>query len=353
MKGENMLQVVLRGVHDIGLEERPKPVLIKDTDLILKVTASALCTSDVHYAEGSMPIEDPISLGHEFVGIVDQVGSQVKKFKVGDRVAPAHYAWCGACEMCRTGRDAWCPNGALYGSGKGWGDLAGGLSEYVRVLNADGSCLPIPDSVSDEQALFASDVLASGYYALELADLKTPNKTVAVFGAGPIGLSAVQAAALWSPKKIILMDMMETRLELGLKMGATDIINASKVEDVVEEIKKLTGGEGVDVAIDFVGFPKVMNQAFHAIKKFGTVVIMGTGTSVAEVPMQQALLNCTTMKTGCTAQHNNALIMDLLTRGVLTVDPFITHIMPLSDFDKGFKIFANHEDGVMKVIFKP
>jgi threonine dehydrogenase-like Zn-dependent dehydrogenase len=163
----------------------------------------------------------------------------------------------------------------------------------------------------------------------------------------------VQAAALWSPKKIILMDMMETRLELGLKMGATDIINASKVEDVVEEIKKLTGGEGVDVAIDFVGFPKVMNQAFHAIKKFGTVVIMGTGTSVAEVPMQQALLNCTTMKTGCTAQHNNALIMDLLTRGVLTVDPFITHIMPLSDFDKGFKIFANHEDGVMKVIFKP
>ncbi|MGO4872856.1 MAG: zinc-dependent alcohol dehydrogenase [Roseiarcus sp.] len=347
-----MLAVKLRGAHDIGLEEVPKPVLQKDTDAIIKVTATAPCTSEVHYVEGYLPPCPPFIIGHEFVGIVEEVGSAVKNFKPGDRVDVTTYPYCGGCEMCRKGLTCWCTNGALFGSGEGWGNLAGGQAEYVRVPMADNALVVIPDNVTDEQAVFVGDMLATGYYGAEQCDLK-PGQTIVIFGSGPVGLCAAQSAALYSPDKIIAVDFLADRLELALKMGATNIINGSN-QDVVAEVMKLTNGKGVDAAIDAVGLPASIDNAIKVLSKGGILTILGVpAPGKFDFPLQDAMFKNLTFKIGMTAQHHINTIMRLLEKGTFNVDPLITHIMPFKEFDKAFKIFANHEDGCIKLILKP
>ncbi|WP_072803251.1 zinc-dependent alcohol dehydrogenase [Rhodococcoides yunnanense] len=352
-----MLAVVLNGRHDVGLQEVPKPVIQTDTDVVLRVTASAICTSDVHYAEGFLPIDEPILLGHEFVGIVDQVGDRVRGHRVGDRVVASPYAWCGGCEMCRKGQESWCPNGALFGSGKGWGDLSGGLAEYVRVPNAEDTCIRVPDTISDEHAVLAGDVFGTGFFAVEQCDLQ-PGQTIAVFGAGPIGLSAVQSAALRNPARIFLVDVLDSRLELGLAMGATDIINSSRV-DPVEEIRAATDGghpflSGVDAAADCVGLEATVDQAGKSITKGGTLSIVGVPRpGMFGIDLQSAQFAGLTVKVGMTPQRYMRRILGLLERGQIDVGPLTTHIMDLKDFDRAFTMFANHDDGCLKVVLKP
>lgn len=349
---DNMLAVKLRGPHDIGLEEVPKPVLLKDTDAIIKVTATAPCTSEVHYWEGYLPPCPPFIIGHEFVGIVEQVGSAVKNFKPGDRVNVTTYPFCGGCEMCRKGLTMWCENGALFGSGEGWGNLPGGQAEYVRVPIADNALVTIPDNVTDEQAVFVGDMLATGYYGAEQCNLK-PGQTVAIFGAGPVGLCTVQSAALYSPAKIIVIDFLADRLELALKLGATDVINGADV-DVVAEVERLTNGKGVDAAIDAVGLPASIGNAIKVLSKGGVLIILGVPAPGSfDFPLQDAMFKNLTFKIGMTAQHHIQTIMGLMEQGKYNVDPLITHIMPLKEFDKAFKMFANHEDGCIKLILKP
>ncbi|WOF22856.1 alcohol dehydrogenase catalytic domain-containing protein [Microbacterium betulae] len=352
-----MQAAVLRGPHDIGLEDVPRPVIEKDTDVIVRVTATAICTSDVHYADGFLPIEEPIRLGHEFVGVVDEVGGGVRTLKRGDRVAVAPYAWCGACSMCRRGQESWCPHGALFGSGKGWGDLAGGLSEYTRVINADTSCIPIPDGIPDEHAVLAGDVFGTGFFAVEQCELQ-PGQTIAVFGAGPIGLSAVQSAALRSPARIFLVDILDSRLELGLAMGATDVINSGHV-DPVEEIRRATDGghpflSGVDAAADCVGIEVTVDRASKSITKGGILSIVGVPHPGSfGIDLQAAQLASQTIKVGMTPQRNMARILGLMERGRIDVAPFVTHVMELKEFDRAFSMFAGHEDGCLKVVLRP
>lgn len=352
-----MLGVKLRAPHDVGIEDVPRPEIESDTDVILRVTASAICTSDVHYVEGFLPIEEPFVLGHEFVGIVESAGERVRTLKVGDRVAVAPYAWCGACDLCRKGLEAWCTNGAVFGSGKGWGELAGGLAEFVRVINADTACVLVPEGVTDEQAVVAVDVFATGLYAIEQCDLQ-PGQSVAIFGAGPIGLSAVQAASLYSPARIFLVDLLDSRLQLGVSMGATDIINAARV-DPAEAIRAAVAGghpflSGVDAAADCVGLEETVDQASKSIAKGGILSIVGAPKpGMFGFDLQSAQFANLTLRIGMTRQRNLRKILGLLEQGRIDLAPLVTHVRDLRDFDSAFAMFANHADGCLKVVLKP
>jgi alcohol dehydrogenase len=348
----HMLAAVLKGIHQVGLEEVPKPVLQKDTDVILKVTATAICTSEVHYAEGYLPPCPPFIIGHEFVGIIEEVGGAVKLFKPGDRVDVASYPYCGICEHCRKGITGLCPNGALLGSGENFGNLPGGLAEYVRVPLADSSLVKIPDEVSDEEAVFVGDMLATGYFGISNCSLK-PGDTVAIIGAGPVGLCAVQAATLYSPSKIILIDLVPYRLEIGLKMGATHIVNAAE-QDPVERVMELTDGKGVDAAVEAVGLPTTVNTAGQVVGLGGILSIVGfpPGGNF-DFPLQSLLMKNITVKMGLTPQHNMRILMELVAEKKLDVTPLITHRMPFKEFDKAFKMFAEKQGNCIKVILKP
>jgi alcohol dehydrogenase len=346
-----MLAAVLDG-SQVGLREVPKPVLINATDVILKVTASSICTSDVSYTKGYLPPSPPFVIGHEFVGIVEEVGSAVKKFKKGDRVDSPAYPFCGTCDSCLNGISWLCPNGALFGSGESFGNLPGALAEYVRVPLADSSLVKIPDSISDEEAVFVGDMLATGYYSIKNCGIKMGD-TVVIIGAGPVGLCAVLSAQLFHPAKIILVGRRLNRLQTGLKMGATHIVDADE-DDVVAKIMEITGGKGVDSVVEAVGIPSAINTAAQVLKISGILSIVGFHPpGNIDFPMQAFFMKNVTIKPGLAAQNNMQMLMDLLAEGTLDVKPLITHVMPLKDFDQAFKMFAEKQDNCIKVILKP
>ena len=347
-----MLAAVLKEAHQIGLEEVPKPVLLNDSDVILKVTATTICSSDVHFWEGHLPPSPPFIIGHEFAGIVEEAGNAVKTLKPGDRVAVPAYPFCGICDNCREGLTGWCLNSALLGSGESFGNLPGGLAEFVRVPHADSCFVKIPDEISDDQAIFVGDMLATGYFAVDNCSLNLGD-TVAVFGAGPVGLCAVHIARLHSPSKIILVGRRSNRLQTGLKMGATHIIDAAE-PDSAAQVMEITNGQGVNAAIEAVGLAETINTAAEVIKKGGTLSVVGFfPPGNIDFPMNTLLFKNATVKMGMTPQDNMRMLMGLLVDGKLDTSPLITHRMPFKEFEKAFTIFAEKQENVIKIILKP
>ncbi len=338
--------------HEVGLQDVPKPTLQDDTDALIRTTATMICTSDVHQVAGYFPECAPFVIGHEFVGVVEEVGSGVKSFKPGDRVLAPPYVYCDDCEMCRKGISGLCPHGTVFGHGEIFGDLPGGLAEYVRVPLAESALVPIPDGVTDDQAVFVSDMVATGYFGVVNADVK-PGQTVAVFGGGPVGLCAVQLARLQSPAEVILVGRRAYRLEAGTAMGATHVIDEA-AQDPVAEIMKLTDGRGVDSVIDAVGTPESIHSSCEVVAIGGTVVIIGfPEAGDVGFPLQSMMLKNPTIRMGVTDQSNMALLLGLLERGEIDVSALMSHVMPLTDFDKAFKMFAEKQDNCMKVVLKP
>jgi len=347
-----MKAAVLSGIHQVGLQDVPKPTLVNDTDVLIRVTATMICTSEVHYAEGFLPPCPPFVLGHEFVGIIEEVGDAVTALKVGDRVVAPPYPFCNACDMCRRGITGLCPSGALFGSGEGWGNMSGGLAEYVRAPLADSALLKIPDGVSDERAVFVADMLATGYFGVQNADLK-PQQTVAVIGAGPVGLCAAQTAGLYSPSQIILVGRRTNRLDIGLKMGATAVVDTAELNPA-EEVMRRTDGVGVDAVIDAVGSPESFVTASQLLRIGGTLSIVGfPPPGDIPFPLQPLLMKNVTVKMGLTDQSNMPFLMGLLQRGKVDVDLLLTHVMPFDEFDRAFAMFAEKNDNCMKVVLKP
>jgi alcohol dehydrogenase len=347
-----MRAAVLSGIHDVGLQDLPKPTLINDSDALIRVTATMICTSEVHYAEGFLPPCPPFVIGHEFVGVVEEVGSAVTTLKPGDRVVAPPYPFCNACDMCRRGITGLCPSGALFGSGEGWGGMSGGLAEFVRAPLADSALLKIPDDVSDERAVFVPDMLATGYFGVLMADLK-PAQTVAVIGAGPVGLCSVQTAQLYSPSQTILVGRRTNRLKIGLEMGATAVVDTAD-QDSVAEVMRLTDGVGVDAVIDAVGSPESLKSAAPLLRIGGTLSIVGfPPPGDIPFPLQELVFKNITVRMGLTDQSNMPFLMRLLQSGKVNVDPLITHVMSLDEFDKAFTTFANKDDNCMKIVLKP
>ena len=306
-----MKAVVLNGPHEVGLQDVPKPTLIHDTDVLIKVTAVMICTSEVHFVEGQMPPSGPFVLGHEFVGVIEEVGSAVENFVVGDRVVAPPYPFCNNCETCRRGVTGLCPHGALFGSGEAFGNMAGGMAEYVRAPLADSALLKIPDDVSDERAVFVPDMLATGYFAVQNAHLE-PQQTVVVMGAGPVGLCAVQTAGLYSPSASSWSGAGPTGSR-SVERWAPPTWSTRRAGDPVAAVLELTGGVGADAVIDSVGTPDSLVAAAQAVRIGGIVSIVGApAPGPFPFPLQTLLMKNVSVNMGLTDQDNMPFLMELL-----------------------------------------
>ncbi|MGE5416467.1 MAG: zinc-dependent alcohol dehydrogenase [Acidobacteriota bacterium] len=347
-----MKALFLRDDLVLSLEEIAEPQIIDNSDVIVRVTGSSICGSDIHAWKGHIPCIPNFILGHEFVGTISEVGSGVHTFQVGDRVAVPANPFCGICPNCAAGKVYNCLTvKGMFGFGKAKGDLPGAQSEYVRVPFADACLTRIPQSVSDEAALLVGDVLSTGMFAVENGNVK-PGDNVAIFGAGPVGLCAVACANLFNPARLFLIDIEDYRLEQGKRLGATHVINPLK-QNVIGEIKAATGGLGVDCSIDAVGLPNILKDCTVCTTPGGIISVVGIGPPKIEFHMDRFFFRNLTMKGGYVPLTQMKRLLTLIETGRLDVSSLITHRLPLTDIVEGYNIFADKLDDCIKVMIIP
>jgi alcohol dehydrogenase len=351
---DTMKAVVIKSGGKLGLEDVPKPALLRNDEAIVKVTTAAICGSDLHAKHGLLPgIQPGDVIGHEFVGIVSEVGPSVIRFKPGDRVTAPPAYWCGTCPACRRGDISYCHNGGIYGVGelisRGY---QGAQTSYIRIAYADNCLVPIPDSIPDEQAVLVPDVFQTGYHAAFEGHIGVGD-TVVVFGCGPIGLGALISSQLFGPKQVLSVDVRDKRLAVARQYGAT-VIDARK-ENVAERIMDLTHGEGADVAIEAVGIPDVFLQALRSVRRFGSVSVVGVFSQPAEFPLQDycAQGNGVRLSIGLGYIGRTSKLLGLVESGRVDLRPLVTHSYPLSDALEAYELFENHQDDCIKVLLKP
>jgi len=345
-----MYALVYHGPGQKAWEEVPTPVLIDDTDAIVRVEATTICGSDLHILKGDVPeVTDGRILGHEAVGTVEQVGSSVKTVHVGDRVLVSCITACGACRFCRQARYGQCAGGG------GWilGHLIDGTqAEYVRVPFADTSTYPVPVGVADEDMLMLADILPTGYEVGVLNGHVQPGDVVAVVGAGPIGLSAIMGATLFSPSHIVAIDLADSRLDAAKQFGADVTVNNSR-EDPLEIINGLTGGLGADVAIEAVGLPATFELATTLIRPCGHVANIGVHGQPATLHLEQLWARDVTITMGLVDTYSTPTLLRLLGRQ-LDVGRFVTHHFPMGEFAAAYDTFSRAADtGALKVVVTP
>jgi threonine dehydrogenase-like Zn-dependent dehydrogenase len=390
-----MKAVCWYGKADVRVEDVPDPKILNPRDAVVKITTTAICGSDLHLYGGFMPgmMEGDI-LGHEFMGEVVETGGGVENLKVGDRVVVPFPIACGSCFFCErelfsccdnTNPNAWMAEklwgqspAGIFGYTHLTGGYAGGQAEYARVPFADVGPIKIEnDSLTDEQVLFLSDILPTGYMAAENCDI-TPGDTVAVWGCGPVGLFAVKSAELLGAGRVVAIDRFPERLALAAQYGATDVINYEQ-EEVYDRLMEMTGGVGPDCCIDAVGLeahhggvvgmydrvkqalmmeterPHALRQAIHCCRKGGTLSIPGVyGGFADKVPIGAVMNKGLTVKTGQT--HVHKYLRPLLNRieaGHLDPSFIITHRLPLEEAPDAYATFRNKEDNCVKVVLKP
>lgn len=346
-----MLGVVLKPGHELALEDVPKPSLDGPGQMLVKVTTSAICGSDLHIKYGEIPVLPGTTIGHEFVGVVEEVAPDVRLFKPGDRVDVAAGLWCGCCPSCRRGEVQTCQVSGIWGGGMFKGrPLPGAQTEYVQVFNADMCALPIPDNVSDEQAILVGDVFSTGYHAVVEAEVDTGD-TLAVFGCGPIGLAAVASAGLFGLKKIFALDVLPNRLTLAEEFGA-EPIDASD-DGAVNKILAATGMQGVDAAIEAAGLTVSFNQALGTLRRGGTLSVVGLFPSPVELNLPVLGLSGVRIHMGLANLNYMSQLMDLLATGKVDLSGLTTHTFPLSQAMEAYDLFENQKDKCIKVMLKP
>ncbi|MEM1485710.1 alcohol dehydrogenase catalytic domain-containing protein [Oscillospiraceae bacterium PP1C4] len=346
-----MRGLVYTEVGKIKLKEVEKPILTNDTDVIVKITTTTICGSDVHLVYGHIPTTPGYVLGHEYVGVVEEVGTKVKNFKPGDRVIGPAAPYCGQCENCKKGNIAQCKNGGVHGSGLEMGGVLGTHADYTRVPFGDVNLLHVPDGLSDEQVLFVGDIFATGYHAVEKGRVK-PGDTVAIFGAGPVGLCAVQSAKLFNASNIILVGRKnQLRLDIGQKLGATHIIRSNQC-DPLEEIMKITNGKGVDVAIEAAGSEISTQQALQCVGVGGVVSMVGLYAKEVSLPLHQVLIKNIAIEMGLGYLGNMGRLLNLIESGSVDLTPIITQTMSLDDVGEAFRLFEGSPDKVVKIAIK-
>jgi S-(hydroxymethyl)glutathione dehydrogenase / alcohol dehydrogenase len=375
---------------DVRVENVDDPRIEEPGDAIIRVTSTAICGSDLHIYNGYLPQTRPMALGHEFMGIVEDVGSEVKKLKKGDRVVVPFPISCGACFFCSAELPGHCERsnpkkygpeggilegkgGALFGYTDLYGGYQGGQAEGVRVPYADVGPRKVPEGMTDEQVLFLSDILPTGWTAIDWAELKG-GETVAVFGCGPVGLMAQKSAWLRGAGRVIGIDREEYRLRTARETAKSETINFDKT-DPVEAIRSMTSGRGADVCVDAVGMEahrtvleKVSNvlhaqagtinaleYAFSAVRRGGTVSVVGVyGTPYANFPMGQIFEKGIKLRAGqAPAQKYIDELMKLIESGKLRTDDIITHRLPLSEAPHAYEIFCKKQEECVKVVLTP
>lgn len=385
-----MKAAVFHKPGNIQQETVSDPILEQPDDLILKVTSTAICGSDLHILNGFIPQVKDMVMGHEFMGIVEETGKGVTKFKKGDRVVIPFPIACGHCFFCNNGLSPACEHsnpekygpegnmldgkgGALFGYTDLYGGYRGGQAEYVRVPYANFGPRKISDKLSDEQSLFLTDIFPTGWSAVDWAKLKG-GETVAIFGCGPVGLMAQKAAWLKGAGRVIAVDILNYRLNKAKAVNKVETINAHEV-DAIEVIRSMTNGRGADVCIDAVGmeadrsfFDKVkamvnfekgtisvLEACVKAVRRGGTVTVVGVyGTPFDNFPIHRIFDKGIIMQFGQAPVHKYIdELIDIVESGKVVLNDILTHTLPLSKVSEAYSMFKNKEDDCIKVILKP
>lgn len=347
-----MKAAVYQGPEKIVLQDVEKPKIEHPRDAIVRITTSAICGSDLHLWHGRVPIPPgfTFTVGHEFVGVVEEVGSGIQEgtLKPGDRVVVAFNTCCGQCFYCRRGLYAQCD----YTQAFGFGRLNGGQAEYARVPFADTSAVKVPDDVPDEQAIFVGDIFSTGYFGADQGGVKAGDSVVVV-GCGPVGLFAQMSCHVMGAAQVIAVDSVPERLQVAKSLGST-VINFQE-EDAPAKVRQLTEGRGADVVIEAVGQIPAFKSAFQYVRKGGTVSVIGMYIEPdVGVPLGQMFLQDLTLKVGvCNTRAYMERMMELIRHGKVDLTKVVSHTMPLTDVTKGYEIFADHKDNAVKVLLKP
>jgi len=387
-----MKAVCWYGKQDIRVETVPDPEILNPRDAIVRITLTAICGSDLHLYNGYIPgMHEGDILGHEFMGEVVDIGKEVRNLKIGDRVVVPFTICCGRCYYCQTKLWSLCDNtnpnapilkklygatgAGLFGYSHLYGGYAGGQAQYARVPFADVAPIKIENGISDDQVLFLSDILPTGYMAAENCDIQ-PGDVIAVFGCGPVGQFAIRSAFMLGAERVIAIDHVPARLRLAEAAGA-DVINYEKETDIVDVLQEATGGRGPDACIDAVGMeahgwdamydrakqalfletdrPGVLRRAILACRKGGVISVPGVyGGVIDKVPMGAAFSKALTLRMGQThvPKYTNALL-ERIKAGQIDTTSLISHRLPLEEAPEAYAMFNARTDGCTKVVLTP
>jgi threonine dehydrogenase-like Zn-dependent dehydrogenase len=381
-----------KGVDDLRVENVPEPRIANPRDAIVRVTLSTTCGSDLHFIGGHLPgMRSGDVIGHEFVGEIVEIGTEVKTVEVGDRVVVPSFVGCGRCWYCEQKLWSLCdntnPNAALqepllgypiagvYGYTHAFGGYAGAHAEYVRVPHADQNCFRVPPGLRDEQVVFFSDAAPTGYMGAEFCNIH-PGDVVAVWGCGGVGLMAQQSAFLLGAERVIAIDRFPERLRLASEHVGAETIDYTAADSVVEVLKEMTGGRGPDACIDAVGMEahgtgllarydrvkqqlyvhsdrgEALREAIMACRKGGTLAILGVYGVMDEFPLGVLINKGLTVRTA--QQHGQSYVPRLLehaAKGELDPSYLVTHRLPLEEAPRGYELFKKKQDGCVRVVF--
>jgi threonine dehydrogenase-like Zn-dependent dehydrogenase len=389
-----MKAAVWMGKQDVQVQEVPEPKILSSRDAIIRITSTAICGSDLHLYNGIIPsMKKGDILGHEFMGEVVEVGSGVGNLQVGDRVVVPFPIACGRCWSCRHELYALCENSnpnawmaeklwgystaGIFGYSHAVGGFPGGQAEYARVPFADVGPLKVPEGMTDEQVLFLSDILPTGYMGAEMADVR-PGDVVAVWGSGPVGLFAMKSAFLLGAERVIVIDRFDYRLRMAAENSDAETINYEET-NVLEALREMTGGRGPDACIEAVGSeghsaglqyvydrakqyaklesdrPIALREAIMACRGGGTVSVVGVyGGLIDKFPMGAVMNRSLTIKSGqCHVHRYMKRLLEHVQKGDIDPTFMITHRLGLDDAPLGYDMFANKQDEVVKIVLKP
>ena len=343
-----MRALVYHGPDSKAWEEVPDPALQADTDALVRVDAVTICGTDLHILKGDVPaVTDGRILGHEAVGTVMSVGSAVKNVRQGDKVLVSCITACGACRFCREGSYGQCLGGGGWILGH---RIDGTQAEMVRVPFADTSTYPAPDGVSDEKLLMLADILPTGYEVGVLNGGVRPGHVVAVVGSGPIGLSAIMGARLFSPSHVVAIDKADSRLEAAKRFGADIVVNPDR-EDPLAVVRELTDGLGADVAIEAVGVPETFELCTALVRPCGRVANIGVHGGPAMLHLEDLWIRNVTITTGLVDTYSTPTLLSLVTGPAMDPSRFVTHHFGIGDFLEAYDVFARAgETGALKVV---
>ncbi|HET9378733.1 MAG TPA: zinc-dependent alcohol dehydrogenase [Chthoniobacterales bacterium] len=385
-----MKAVVFHKPGEMKVDKVEEPHIENPQDIILRVTATAICGSDLHIYNGLIPQQKPLIMGHEFMGVIEDIGGEVATVQKGDRVVIPFPIACGGCFFCNLGLPGHCENsnpknygpeggllkekgGGLFGYTDLYGGYSGGQAEYVRVPYANVGPRKVPDELSDEEVLFLTDILPTGYAAIDWAQLKG-GETVAVFGCGPVGLMAQKVAWLKGAAQVIGLDLQPYRLDMARRAAGSETINIAET-DPVEAIRAMTGGRGADLCVDAVGMEaerspldklsnvihlqagsiKALNMALSAVRRGGVVSVVGVyGMPYDKFPLGQIFDKGISLYFGQAPvqKYIDELLVWVASRKIKLSD-IITHRLPIEEAPHAYDIFKNKKEDCVKVVLKP
>jgi alcohol dehydrogenase len=337
----------------IALDEKPIP-RVGPTDALIRVTTTTICGTDVHILKGEYPVAVGLTVGHEPVGVIEELGSAVMGYEVGQRVIAGAITPCGQCHHCLDGHQAQC-GGKAIGGWRFGNTIDGCQAEYALVPNAQANLSLIPPGLTDEQVLMCPDIMSTGFGGAESGQIKIGD-TVAIFAQGPIGLCATAGAKLRGATLIIVVDSVPTRLETAKHLGA-DIVIDFKTHDPIEEIKKITNGRGVDVAIEALGTQQTFESCLRVLKPGGILSSLGVYSGKLSMPLDAIAAGLgdhkivTTLCPG--GKERMRRLMNVVSSTRVDLRPLVTHRFKLDQIEQAYELFANQRDGVLKVAITP